>query len=153
MLTTPLLNRFLLRARAESNTWAQGVCGRVQDLIGAQVPHTWSVSCDPAQLGMRRALIERPEPRLTIAHLLTDPDDRRVRLKGTPLLLLHNGRDSLLPDEGTPLTAGDRVLFAGEQSAERVQERLLGDDVAIDYVRTGSEPPRTWVGRWLARAG
>jgi voltage-gated potassium channel len=153
MLTTPLLNRFLLRARAESNTWAQGVCGRVNDLIGAQVPHTWSVTCDPVQLGMRRALIERPEPRLTIAHLLTDPDDRRVRLKGTALLLLHNGRDQLLPDEGTPLSAGDRVLFAGEQGAERVQERLLGDDVAIDYVRTGSEPPRTWVGRWLARAG
>ena len=153
MLTTPLLNRFLLRARAESNTWAQGVCGRVQDLIGAQVPHTWSVSCDPVQLGMRRALIERPEPRLTIAHLLIDPDDRRVRLKGTPLLLLHNGRDVMLPDESTPLTAGDRVLFAGEAGAERVQERLLGDDVAIDYVRTGHEPPRTWVGRWLARAG
>lgn len=153
MLTTPLLNRFLLRARAESNTWAQGVGGRVQDLIGAQVPHTWSVTCDAVQLGMRRALVERPEPRLTIAHLLADPDDRRVRLKATPLLLLRSGRDVLLPDEGKPLSVGDRVLFAGEQGAERVQERLLGDDVAIDYVRTGHEPPRTWVGRWLARAG
>lgn len=153
MLTTPLLNRFLLRARGESNAWAQGLCGRVQDLIGAQVPLTWSVTCDPLLLGMHRALVERPEPRLTIAHLLTDPDDRRVRLKGTPLLLLSNGRDVMLPDEGTPLAAGDRVLFAGVQEAERVQERLLGDDVAMDYVRTGHEPPRTWIGRWLERAG
>jgi voltage-gated potassium channel len=149
LLTTPLLNRFLLQARAQGNAWAVGLCGRLHDLMGPRVPHTWALTCEPRELGLRRALVERPEPRLTLAHLLCDPDDRRTHLKATALLLLHGGRDLLLPDENTPLAAGDRVLFAGEESAERVQARLLGDDAAIDYVRTGVEPPRTWIGRLL----
>ncbi len=152
LLTTPLLNRFLLLAREQSNAWAAGVCARLHDLVGDRVPYTWAVTCDSAALGMRRAFVENPEPKLTLGHLLLDPDDRRLRLPATPLLLLQQGRDRLLPDESTPLRAGDRILFAGDDEAERLQWRLLGDDAAIDYVRTGSEPPRTWVGRWLARA-
>ncbi len=151
LLTTPLLNRFLLQAREQSNAWALGVCGRIHDLVGARVPQTWAVTCDPRELGMQRALVENPEPKLTIAHLLSDPDDRRSRLAATPLMLLHSGRATLLPDESTALHSGDRILFAGAEQAERVQSRLLHDDVAIDYVRTGREPARTWVGRWLER--
>jgi hypothetical protein len=101
---------------------------------------------------MRRAFVENPEPKLALGHLLLDPDDRRMRLRATPLLLLQQGRDLLLPEESTPLRAGDRILFAGDEEAERLQWRLLADDAAIDYLRTGREPPRTWVGRWLARA-
>ncbi|GAB4477359.1 MAG: hypothetical protein OHK0044_23740 [Burkholderiaceae bacterium] len=151
LLTTPLLNRFLLLARGRSNVWAAGMCGRLRDLIGEVVPQTWAFACDPAALGMRRALIERPEPALTVGHLLVDPDDRRRRLSAVALLLLQQGRDIVLPDESIALRAGDRILFAGDEEAERLQWRLLGDDAAIDYVRTGKEPPRTWVGRWLAR--
>lgn len=151
VLTTPLLNRFLLMAREQPNAWAVGVCGRLHDVIGNHVPHVWAVTCDTKLLGMRRALIEVPEPALTISHLLCDPDDRRTRLQATPLLLLRNGDDVLLPDEGTALEAGDRVLFTGASDARLVQSRLLEDDVVIDYVRTGLERPRTWIGRWLQR--
>ena len=59
--------------------------------------------------------------------------------------------DTLLPDEATVLQSGDRLLFAGAEGAEALQSQLLDDDVAIDYVRTGREPPRTWLGRWLQR--
>lgn len=152
LMTTPLLNRFLMLAREQSNAWAAGVCGRLRDLLGDRVPHTWAFACDPAALGMRRAFVENPEPKLALGHLLLDPDDRRMRLRATPLLLLQQGRDLLLPEESTPLRAGDRILFAGDEEAERLQWRLLADDAAIDYLRTGREPPRTWVGRWLARA-
>jgi Trk K+ transport system NAD-binding subunit len=151
-LTTPLLNRFLLLARQQSNVWAKGVAGRLTDQAGDEVPAVWSVSCDVAELGLRHALLERPEPHLALAHLLADPDDRRLRLPAVPLLLLSGGKDVLLPGDGTLLQKGDRLLFAGRRDAEGLQRRLLTDDVAIDYVRTGREPPRTWLGRWLERA-
>jgi Trk K+ transport system NAD-binding subunit len=153
LLTTPLLNRFLMLARRQSNTWAVGVVGRLRDVIGEAVPHTWSIACDTALLGARYAFIERPEPPLTLAHLLTDPDDRRLRLPATALLLLTSGRDVLLPDENTPLRAGDRVLFAGAAGVEGLQRRTLNDDSAVHYLRTGREPARTWLGRLLARDG
>jgi Trk K+ transport system NAD-binding subunit len=151
LLTTPRLNRFLLRARDQSNAWAVGVCGRLRDVAGDAVPHIWRVECDPRRLGLRHALIEQTEPTLTIAHLLADPDHRRTRIPATTLLLLQGGRELLLPDEATVLQSGDHLLFAGAEGAEALQSRLLDDDVAIDYVRTGHETPRTWLGRWLQR--
>jgi len=154
LLTTPLLNRFLMLARRQSNTWAVGVGGRLRDAIGERVPHTWVLELDPAELGVRHALVERPEPPLALAHLLGDPDDRRRHLAAVPLLLLSRGRDMPLPGESTPLRAGDRILFAGDAEAESLQRRTLRDDGAVHYLRTGREPVRTWLGRWLAaRAG
>jgi Trk K+ transport system NAD-binding subunit len=153
LLTTPLLNRFLLLARKQNNVWAVGVAGRIRDVVGDTVPHTWAIDCDPALLGARRAFAEKPEPPLAIAHLLMDPDDRRQVLKAVPLLLLSGGRDVLLPGEHTLLHPGDRILFAGETGVEGLQRRTLSDDGAIDYLRTGREPPRTWLGRLLDRSG
>jgi Trk K+ transport system NAD-binding subunit len=151
LMTTPLLNSFLMLARTQGNAWAVGLCGRIHDVVGSRVPHTWTLFCDPGALGIRRALNEHPEPVLKLAHLLRDPDEPRSKLAATPLLLLRDGHDMLLPDENTAIGAGDRILFAGEAGAESLQLRLLGDDVAIDYVRTGRERPRTWFGRWLER--
>ena len=153
LLTTPRLNRFLLRAREQTNAWAIGVCGRIRDVAGDAVPHIWLVECDPSRLGFRHALIEQTKPSLTISHLLADPEDRRARIPATPLMLLQGERELLLPDEATVLQSGDRLLFAGAEGAEALQSQLLDDDVAIDYVRTGQEPPRTWLGRWLQRTG
>jgi Trk K+ transport system NAD-binding subunit len=152
LLTTPLLNRFLLLTRAQSNAWAVRVAGRLRDTVGDEVPHTWTIDCATSLLGVRHALVEKPMPPLTLAHLLVDPDDRLRPLKATPLLLSTCGRDVLLPDERTLLRAGDRILFAGEAGVEGLQRRTLSDDGAIDYVRTGREPPRTWLGRLLVGA-
>ena len=149
-LTTPLLNRFLMLARQQNNVWAVGVAGRLRDVVGDTVPHTWAITCDTALLGARHALLDAPEPPLTLMQLLQDPDDRLRRLTAVPLLLRSQGRDVPLPDEHTPLRAGDVILFAGEAGVEGLQRRTLSDDVAIDYLRTGREPPRTWLGRLLA---
>jgi Trk K+ transport system NAD-binding subunit len=151
LLTTPMLNRLLLRAREQPNAWAVGLCGRIRDLVGDSVPYPWKVECEPARLGLQHALTEVPQPALTLAHLLRDPDDRHESIKATALLLQRDGGDVLLPDEDTPLKFGDRLLFVGAAGAESLQARVLDDDVSIDYVRTGREPPRTWVGRWLER--
>jgi hypothetical protein len=40
-------------------------------------------------------------------------------------MLLSGGRDVLLPDEHTPLRAGDRILFAGEAGVEGLRRRPL----------------------------
>ncbi|MBI3155957.1 MAG: NAD-binding protein [Burkholderiales bacterium] len=150
LLTTPLLNRFLMLARSRDDAWSVGVAARIRDRVGEEVPHSWTIDCDPSLLGARRAFQERPDPPLRLAHLLRDPDDPTRALNAMPLLLVSAGRDVLLPEEQTTLHAGDRILFAGEAGVEGLQRRTLGDDGAVDYLRTGIEPPRTWLGRLLA---
>lgn len=149
LLTTPLLNRFLMSARGQPAVWAVGVLGRLRDSVGDTVPHTWAVSCDATKLGVKYGLVEAPEPPLTIAHLMMDPDDRRKPLAAVPLMLLASGREQLLPDEHTALHLGDRVLFAGEFATESLQRRILNDDSVVHYLRTGREPAHTWLARLL----
>ncbi len=149
LLTTPILNRFLMLAREQPNVWAVGVSGRIRDCVGDTVPHVWAVTLDTSKLGAHHAMVECPEPPLQLSHLLADPDDRRRKLAAVPLFLLSSGRDIVLPNEHTPLHAGDRILFAGEAGVEGLQRRTLLDDIAIDYVRTGHEPSRTWLGHLL----
>ncbi|UCE31192.1 MAG: NAD-binding protein [Burkholderiales bacterium] len=150
VLTTPMLNRFLMHARTQPNSWAQGVAARLRDTFGEIVPYTWAITCDPARVGMRHAFEERPEPALRLSHLLTDPDDRQP-LPAQPLMLLRRGTPRILPDAQTPLEPRDRVLFAGPGHIEPLQRRLLEDDSAVDLVRAGRELPRTPLGRWLAQ--
>lgn len=45
------------------------------------------------------------------------------------------------------------IPFAGEAGVEGLQHRTLSDDAVIDYLRTGQDPPRTWLGQLLARSG
>jgi hypothetical protein len=152
-LTTPLLNRFLMLARRQESAWTLAVARRLREVVGDRVPHTWAITCDTALLGARHALVEAPEPPLTLAHLMQDPDDGLLRLKAIPLLLRSQGREVLLPGEHIHLQVGDVILFAGEAGVEGLQRRTLSDDAVIDYLRTGHDPPRTWLGRLLARGG
>lgn len=150
VMTTPLLNRFLLQAREQPNAWAAGLITRLREVVGDTVPYVWGVRLAPELVGVAHALDDRPEPPLALSHLMSDPDQRSQKLPVVALMLSRNGRDTLLPDAQTALAKNDRIVFAGTREVEGMQRRTLADDVAIDYLRTGVESPRTWLGRLLA---
>lgn len=150
-MTTPLLNRFLLRAREQPNAWAVGLIQRLREVIGDRVPYIWGVRIAPELVGVTHALDERPEPPFALSHLMADPDQRNTKLPVVALMLSRGGSDMLLPDVNLLLAKNDRIVFAGTQMVEQLQRRTLADDVVIDYLRTGHEPPRTWLGRLLTR--
>jgi len=151
-MTTPLLNRFLLRARQQPNAWAAGLILRLREVIGDTVPYIWGVRIAPELVGVAHVFGERLEPPFALSHLIADPDKRSVKLPVVALMLSRGGKDILLPDVNMPLAKNDRIVFAGSQAVERLQRRTLADDVLIDYLRTGKEPPRTWLGRLLTRS-
>jgi Trk K+ transport system NAD-binding subunit len=66
--------------------------------------------------------------------------------------LTGNFDDVILPAADTELAPGDRILFAGIAEVEALQRRFLLDPSPIVFVRTGIEPPRSWVFRRLAAA-
>ena len=150
-MTTPLLNRFLMRARNQPNAWAVGLIQRLREVVGDKVPYIWGVRIAPELVGVAHVFGERPEPPFALSHLMADPLQRSVRLPVVALMLSRAGNDMLLPDVNLPLAQNDRIVFAGTQMVEQLQRRTLADDVVIDYLRTGHEPPRTWLGRLLMR--
>ncbi|MCZ4316601.1 NAD-binding protein [Comamonadaceae bacterium G21597-S1] len=150
-MTTPLLNRFLMRARNQPNAWAVGLIQRLREVVGDKVPYIWGVRIAPELVGVAHVFGERPEPPFALSHLMADPLQRSARLPVVALMLSRGGNDMLLPDVNLPLAKNDRIVFAGTPVVEQLQRRTLADDIVIDYLRTGHEPPRTWLGRLLTR--
>ena len=97
-MTTPLLNRFLLRARKQPNAWAAGLIQRLREVVGDKVPYVWGVRIAPELVGVAHVFDERPEPPFALSHLMADPDRRHTKLPVVALMLSRGGNDLLLPD-------------------------------------------------------
>jgi voltage-gated potassium channel len=150
VLTTPLLDRFLALVRRDAADLARRTAALLDEQFGRRVPAVWTLECDVEQPGMHQALRLSDSP-LLLRELLIDPRDPAATLQAVPLLRV-SGRDQQpLPHGDTQLSAGDWILFAGRPGVEALQRHFLLDPTPIDLVRTGREPARSAVFRWIER--
>lgn len=150
ILTSPLTNRFLRRIRRKGAEAASQTTAALQAIVGELVPELWTFNCDPKRAGIRRAFSARIDPPFALSDLLTDPEDPARPLAAMALLLVRESKTVLLPEPDTLLEKGDQLLFAGRSGTREVQMRYAFDPVPIEYLRTGHEPPRSALFRWLA---
>jgi len=148
VLKTPMLSRFIGRLRAGDRAQASAVLARVRKEVGDGSPHSWAFECDVLQPGMFFAFFQRIGEPFRIHQLLADPTNPGVRMRVTPLMLERDGRTELLPLEDTTLKPGDRILFAGDDVARRLQKRYLTEPGTVAWVCSGSEPARGFIFRW-----
>ena len=154
LLTSPLLIRFLRYVIDDTGELAQRTGALLEAHVGEKVPYMWVFDCYASYAGLREALSADVSPPLSIADLLINPENPAEHLNAVPLLLLRKKQEIPLPEETTPLLSGDRVLFAGQRHVEALQKRFLLEPSPLEYVRTGIEPPRSWLSRrLLARCG
>ncbi len=149
LLTSPLLIRFLRYVVDDAGELAQRTGALLEAHVGEKVPYMWVFDCYASYAGLREALSADVSPPLSIADLLINPENPAERLSVVPLLLLRKKEEIPLPAETTPLLSGDRVLFAGQRHVEALQKRFLLEPSPLEYVRTGIEPPRSWLFRRL----
>ena len=109
----------------------------------------WGFDCFASYTGLREALAPDVNPPLSIGDLLINPEHPPERLGAIPLLLLRKKQEIPLPAENTRLLSGDRILFAGRRGEWALQKRFLLEPSPLTYVRTGVEPPRSWLFRRL----
>jgi hypothetical protein len=139
VLKTPMLSRFIGRLRAGDRAQASAVLARVRKEVGDGSPHSWAFECDVLQPGMFFAFFQRIGEPFRIHQLLADPTNPGVRMRVTPLMLEREGRTELLPLEDTTLKPGDRILFAGDDVARRLQQRYLTEPApSRGYARAAS---------------
>ena len=150
MLKTPMLSRFIARLRAGDRAQASAVLARVRSEVGEGSPHSWAFECDVLQPGMFYAFFQRPGAAFRIQQLLADPTNPGVRMRVTPLMIEREGTNQLqlLPPDDLALKPGDRILFAGDDVARRLQKRYLTEPGTVAWVCSGSEPARGFIFRW-----
>lgn len=152
LLISPLLNSFLLQVRQRGKDLAEQIIMRLLIELDERVPYVWVFDCLPSHPGLRDVLQEPGTAPLLLRELLIDPTDPPSPLRAVPLLLQRGERRDFIPELDTALQTGDRILFAGAAGMESLQRRFLLDPSPLQFVRTGIEPPRSWLFRRLARA-
>lgn len=153
VLTSPALVRFLDRCEQESNSWALTLVERIMMNVGHEVPEVWTVRVDPKETpGLYGGKANLVSGR-TLGRLYADPRDRDQQLPCVPLMLIRNGEDRLLPEDGEPLAHDDLYLFCGTLAAQRAQGFQLRDWNVAHYLLTGSVTPGGSLWRYLEQRG
>lgn len=147
LITTPLLNRFLINLRLNTSDLAERSIAELEQQVGNKVPFLWAFNCWAAYPGLKEAFAFDTKNPLTLGDLLLHPNTPTVRLNVVALLLLRNTQAIELPAANTVLKSGDKILFAGSQGVENIQKRHLYAPSPLPFMRTGVEPPRSWVFR------
>lgn len=145
----PLLATFLRRVAVEGSHAAAAVIESIQRSLGRGAPRVWTFHCDVMQPGMFAAFFQSGGCPLQLSLLQLDPFVADESLACLPLMLARGSDLVLLPATDTTLMPGDRILFVGDERAERLQRRYMRDVTAVEYARSGVEPPRTWLFRVL----
>ncbi|MEC5398600.1 NAD-binding protein [Uliginosibacterium sp. H1] len=150
LLVTPLLNRFLMRVRERGKDCAEQLIVSLLTKLDERVPSVWTFDCDVSQPGLRDVLGPDTQPPLSLADLLVNPLSPPEKLRAVPLMVLRGNEEFVLPETGMQLHAGDQILMAGASGVEALQRRFLLDPSPLGFVRTGIEPARSWLFRWIA---
>jgi Trk K+ transport system NAD-binding subunit len=149
LLTSPLLIRFLKYLDEDSGEMARKTGALLETQVGEKVPFMWGFDCYASYAGLREALAPEVQPPFSIGDLLINPEKPPERINAVPLLLLRKRKEIPLPPEDTCLLSGDRILFAGQRGVGELQKRFLLEPSPLAFVRTGVEPPRSWLFRHL----
>lgn len=149
LITSPLLSRFLAILRADSGDLAQRTAATLETHIGDRVPFLWGFNCLAAYPGLREAFAFDPDLPLMLGELLVHPDYPEQPLDAVALMVMRYDQEFILPDGDFRLQSGDQILFAGQQGVQALQKRHLLTPSPLPFIRTGVEPPRSWVFRRL----
>ena len=148
LIQSPMLDAFLREARAQENEWANELISRISGVTGTEAPVTWELNIteedSPAMYAAARS-----RDRIHLWQLYRDPRNRDVILDCIPLLCKRSERQILLPDDGTKIFPGDRILFCGQPNAHSMMEWLSGNDNVFNYIRTGEEHPSGYIWRLM----
>ena len=150
LLTTPLLSDFLRLAREQNEEWANVLVSRVVGVLTDRPPESWTLRIarkfTPAIIEMLKSGIP-----VTLQHLATDPRDVSERLPAVPLYIKRANNDEiLLPEDDTPLQAGDQLLYCGQVQAEQHMRWSVQNLHALNYICTGHDRPSGAVWRWFS---
>jgi len=149
--TTPLLPVFIAHLVSQEERFAQRVKHRLESTLGGFSPSLWTLHLvDERANSIRAAAVENTS--ICLRHLTTNarmPDAGDLHCV---CLMLERGSLRLfLPGGDEKLLEGDRLLFAGRDSARTEMLFALSEPTALVSLATGRYQPRGAIMRSLAR--
>ena len=149
--TTPLLQTFLQHLINQDEAFAHRVAARLKSSLHGKAPSIWTSELDGA---MANGLKLARQGGITIAleHILDNSRTAEPEHLHCVCLLLERGASRIfLPDPSHELHVGDRLLFAGRESARHEIAWTLSEPHTLIAKASGRIMPRGALWRWLDR--
>ncbi len=150
--TTPLLESFLQHMIRQDESFAQRLTARLQSILNGKAPAIWTVQVQ-GRLATGLAEAKHEGVSIQLTHLLHHSrEDEQQHLPCICLLLERGASRTFLPEPGHELHAGDRLLFAGRESAQDEIAWSLAEPGTLVGSATGRIMPAGALWRWLDRS-
>lgn len=147
--TTPLLQAFLEYLVRQDDKFAEKAAARCEAVLHGRAPSLWSVEIR-GDLGIGVETATNNGVRVRLTHLdHNSRSEESERLDCVCLVLERGASRIFMPSEDEEVQPGDRLLFAGRDTARReVLWALSSPDALLAYA-TGQHLPSGSVGRWI----
>jgi len=126
------------------------VIQRLQAVIGEQTPHLWRINLCGEEAAAPIDFFDADRS-LTLGDLIRNPYDINGSLACVPLAIQRKAKRLMLPGNDEPVRRGDEILFCGTERSEMLLTATLNNPHTLHYLVTGTEAPRGYFFRWLAR--
>lgn len=152
LLGAPLQHQFVKLVLHQEDEWACELISRISALVTHHAPEVWEVAFTEQDTHAVCAYVMRGKS-LSLADLMTDPQDLQRQLPCIPLMLLRHNERILLPDPGISVQKDDHLLFCGSHDGRDRMEWTLQNENALSYILTGEARPEGWIWRYLNKRG
>lgn len=130
--TNPLLAEFLDNLPQDDTEWSNILASRISGACN-QTVHTWTLDVTKSRSPALAIAVFQGEP-VTLDMILTDVGQSIGGAFYVPLLLKRNHDTTMLPEPGTQLMLGDKVLFCGSRTAEKRMTWITANANALQSV-------------------
>ncbi len=147
--TTPLLQTFLQHLVNSNSDFAERTAARLKAVLEGKAPSLWLVDLVD-QMGESVRFAKQNGFALKIGHITHNTHSEDAENLSCACLVLERGAQRIfLPGAEYELLPGDRLLFAGRESAQREMLWGLMDTNSLLGFATNKHLPRGTIWRWL----
>ena len=126
------------------------VVQRLLAAIGYEQPYLWRVKlCEEEASAVVEYLRNRCS--LSLGEIIRNPYDLSQNISCIPFVVARGESRIMLPDASEPLCEADTILFCGTRHSEALLSATMNNPYTLHYLATGTDAPRGYVFRWLAR--
>lgn len=155
ILTNRSIDEFLSLARARDDQWARVLTSRIRQLSQHidesenVLPRIWELVVGHVETPAVMDVLAQGGS-VRIGHLLQDHTDRDAFLPAIALFYSGETGAFCVPPVHTLLSEGDKILFMGSALSHWQMGWTQTNELALEYILTGENQPRSALGRWLS---
>lgn len=149
--TTPLLQPFLDYMIRKEDAFAEIAAARCEHVLYGRAPSLWTVEIT-GELSIGLETARENGVKVELRHIVHNSrSEATERLDCVCLVIERGASRQFLPSEDEELLKGDRLLFAGRESARREMMWALSAPDALLAFATGRHLASGAIGRWIQK--